>query len=455
MAPQPKPIRTLRVADLLIDLENPRYDVISSQRESLATIAREQGAKLANLAEDIAVEGLNPSELLIVSETANPTQFIVLEGNRRIAAIKIASSPTLAQDLGLPPTLSKRYRAIYDRYGDSMPEEVPCAVLTREDSRNWIRLKHTGENDGVGIVNWDGRAKQRFRGSSPALQAIELVENSTYLDRATRAKLPEIAITNIERLFTTPEARQLIGVEVKNSQLFLTSPESEALGRLAIVVDDVANRRIRVSDLDSRQQRIDYAQDVASRKLPEAGGATVPGTSGGGAVSAPESGATKVIRRYKPDRANLIPRQFRLAIPQARINRIYYELQRLDLERFVNSAAVLFRVFLELSLDDYAKRKRIKLKVARKPRSSAPLPTERDMTLREKLDTVASYLETKGFCEKTELRGIRSLVANRNHVLSVDSLNAYVHNKDYSPTVSDLRTTWDNIEVFVGRLWSM
>ena len=62
-------------------------------------------------------------------------------------------------------------------------------------------------------------------------------------------------------------------------------------------------------------------------------------------------------------------------------------------------------------------------------------------------------METKSTCTKFELRGIRVLLQNRNNPLSIDSLHAYVHNQNYSPSPEELTRTWDNIEVFVRGLW--
>jgi hypothetical protein len=42
---------------------------------------------------------------------------------------------------------------------------------------------------------------------------------------------------------------------------------------------------------------------------------------------------------------------------------------------------------------------------------------------------------------------------HKNHPLSIDSLHAYVHNPDYSPSLADLTRNWDNIEPFVIGLW--
>lgn len=448
-------IKNIQLENLQVDLYNPRYDQRTSQRDTLSTIAHDQGSKLANLAEDIAEKGLNPSELTIVTSTEEPDIYTVLEGNRRVAALKIIASSTLLNSLGLTKGLERRYKALHDSAKDTIPTEIPCVVMPREEANYWIQLKHTGENEGVGVVTWDGPARHRFRGSSPALQAIDIAERSGYLDDETKKKLPKVAITNIERLLNTPEARKLLGVDIQKGQLSLTSPDNESIARLAMVVSDVANKKVKVTQLDAKAQRVTYAQEVAARPLPPP--VSGAGTKGRGAAAADATaaGASKARRPINPERKTLIPKQFRLEITQTRINRIYHELQKLAVEDFINSCAVMFRVFVELSVDEYAKRNKISLKVVPKPKKGSSKPQQpKDMSLREKIRTVADYLEANGHSTKAELLGTRALSNNREHFLSVSTLNAYVHNKDYNPTPTDMKGSWDNVQVFIERLWA-
>jgi hypothetical protein len=74
------------------------------------------------------------------------------------------------------------------------------------------------------------------------------------------------------------------------------------------------------------------------------------------------------------------------------------------------------------------------------------------MTLKQKVKLIADHLETKGTCTRAHLHGVRALM-HKNHPLSIDSLHAYVHNPDYSPSLADLTRNWDNIEPFVIGLW--
>jgi hypothetical protein len=98
---------------------------------------------------------------------------------------------------------------------------VDCVVMSKSDAKHWIVLEHSGgENDGVSTVGWDGPARHRFRGTPP-LQAVDLVE--PHLDEATRKLLPEISITNIERVLNTPEARDHLGVELAGTSSLIRS----------------------------------------------------------------------------------------------------------------------------------------------------------------------------------------------------------------------------------------
>ncbi len=445
--------KTLKIEDLTFDLSNPRYPPHTSQREALSKIADDQGMKLVKLAEDIVNNGLNPTKRVLVM-SANNGGFVVLEGNRRIAALKLLTQKELRSSLNLPARIEKKFQALSDRAQSdgSLPVEVNCVVTTREEANYWIQLEHTGENEGIGVVDWDGAARQRFRGGSPALQAVDLV--TQFLDAKTQELLPQIAHTNIERLLNTPEARQALGVELINGKLTLMEPEGHARARLVAVVTDITHRRIKVTQLDTKDLRVQYANEVAARPLipitNSVGKSGVSVNAGTPTASAP----SRPSRRVAVQRTTLIPKHFKLSIKQGRINRIYDELQRLQLKKFVNSGAVLLRVFVELSIDEYARTHSLSLRVSSMAKPGGKkVANPREMKLKEKLRAAADHLETNRTCTRHELQGTRALFQKKNHPLSIDSLNAYVHNQHYSPSIGDLVNTWDNIAAFMSGLW--
>jgi len=160
-----------------------------------------------------------------------------------------------------------------------------------------------------------------------------------------------------------------------------------------------------------------------------------------------------------PTRRHLIPGRFKVRIEHPRINRIYHELQKLQVGKFPNCCGVMLRVLLELSVNEFASRHGVSLKKKVPPNKNATgeptgQPGTKTMTLGEKLRTAASYLRKNGICSQADLDGIRTLAARKNYVASLHSLNAYVHNKGYNPSVDDLLMTWDNIQAFMKAIWT-
>jgi hypothetical protein len=425
-------IQPLKITNIRLNLSNPRYDPTSSEQEAVATIVRKQGRKLVKLAADIVEKGMNPMKLLMVTPDAQAGMFRVIEGNRRLAALKVLSSPELLNGLDLPPALVKQYKKLQEQAQGTLPDTINCAVVPEDEATHWMRLEHTGENEGVGVIAWNTRAKHRFHDSSPALQAIDLVEKGPFLDGEIRSNLENIAVTNVERVLGTPEARKLIGVDLKDRKLIQTSPE--AIGRLSLLVCDVVKQEIKVKDIMTQEDRVKYAQELASRPLPQP--VTTPLPQGGKQAKAASTVSEK--------RATLIPKGLKLAIPLVRIANIFGELQNLKVEQFTNSCAVLLRVFVEMSVDDYGERHNISFKQPK---------VDKEISLRAKLRAVVQYMEKNGLATKKQLHGIRAIISAKDHVLSIDSWNAYVHNQYYNPSPSDLKNNWDSIQTFVQQVW--
>src|SRR5437868_3974152 len=88
--------RDVLLIDLLLDGENPRLpEPNKGQRAVLQELAAHQGKKLLALAKDIEKHGLNPSDLPIVMPVGggDAKTFCVLEGNRRLTALKALDNP--------------------------------------------------------------------------------------------------------------------------------------------------------------------------------------------------------------------------------------------------------------------------------------------------------------------------------------------------------------------------
>lgn len=135
---------------------------------------------------------------------------MVLEGNRRFAALKLLADPRLADDI--------EHQAAFGRLkkrGRQAPKTLYCAVASNRDEANpWITLRHTGANDGVGVRVWspEQNARHRRRMKAPidsgTMRSIAVADELTEAYQAD----PELVglikrvraekLTNIGRLFS-------------------------------------------------------------------------------------------------------------------------------------------------------------------------------------------------------------------------------------------------------------
>jgi hypothetical protein len=128
-------IRPLKPADLIVDTKNPRMSVPSSDpREATRFQAKEQGRKLLALARDIVEYGVNPSDLPIIEQTR--TGYVVLEGNRRIVALRTLESPDLF-DGAVAPVILKDLRGLSKRYHKDPVDSIECVMMKRAEARHW------------------------------------------------------------------------------------------------------------------------------------------------------------------------------------------------------------------------------------------------------------------------------------------------------------------------------
>jgi hypothetical protein len=133
------------------DLNNPRFSesdgIPRSDAETIAALA--DLADLNEIIQSISTNGYIDIEPLIVIE--NGDRLTVLEGNRRLAAIKLLNDPDLATAANVPiPTVTDAVKA-------SLGSVSVYRVRDAHEAREYIGFKHIN-----GPHKWDALAKARF-----------------------------------------------------------------------------------------------------------------------------------------------------------------------------------------------------------------------------------------------------------------------------------------------------
>jgi hypothetical protein len=445
------PARQLKIADLLLDLENPRISKAGGQKDALQKIIEDQDAKLIALAESIVEDGgLNPMDrLLVIKSPDDDCKYIVIEGNRRFAVIKILHNPAVLTGLEVRSPIQKRLEALAENFDLATVEPIDCyEVKDRADGATWIHLRHTGENEGRGIVDWSSVATRRFIGRDPALQALDLVMTHGGLTddekKSIEARFP---ITTLDRLLSTPAVRAKIGLEVRDQKLLTKLPADEVMKPLRRMVRDLASKTVVVTALKKVDQQVDYVSklradlpDLSKRSRKEKSIETF----GGEDFKQPPVPKPKPKPRLTTRKA-LIPKECRLNVTNAKIAEIFKELRSLQLDDYPHAISVLFRVFMETSVDDYLTR-------AGKPLTVSTPGGIKDRSLLDKVQEAVKEIIAGG-TPKKHLDGILKAISETNNPLNIQTLNNYVHNRFFSPKERDLRVAWDNSQPFFEKLW--
>lgn len=434
---------------LLLDLENPRISKAGSQREALQKIIEDQDVKLVVLAESIVADRLSPMDRwLVIKSPVESGKYTVLEGNRRLATIRILNNVAVLNDLEVRAPIKKRLEALAEQFDLKAIEPIDCfEVSERAEAATWINQRHTGENKGRGIVNWGGVATARFRGRDPALQALELVLTYGSLSEEEKEIVEDhFPITTLDRLLSTPAVRDKIGVEIADAKLKTNLPPAEVMKPLRKIVLDLANETMNVTKLKSKEQQVAYVSKL---------GKDLPDLSKRSGVPKPvdsleENDFKTPTPKPKPKprqpvRKTLVPRDCYLTVSNAKIAEIVKELRWLPLVDAPHSISVLFRVFLEQSVDHYLDGATIPLQV------TTP-GGKKDKTLRKKVEQAIDEMVKKG-TPKKNLAGVSKGIDDKNSPLYVDTLHNYVHNRFFSPTERDLKVAWDNAQLFFENIW--
>jgi hypothetical protein len=445
----------IEVSNLLFDTQNARYaDEPMSQQDAALDLAEKHGDHVIELAADVVEHGLDPLALpAVVASGDTRKRYTLLEGNRRLLAVKALETPTLISS-ALSSSASKRLSDLSKRYARNPVPSFQCVLFDSEASaRHWIYIRHTGQNDGAGLVTWGSQEKDRFQARhsgklKPAGQVIAFVEAHGNLSAAAQASRQRIQ-TNVERLVETTEARRALGIDLVDGDVVSLYPLKEVVKGLSRVVNDLKTRAVTVPDLYHAKQRKEYVAGFPRKDLPRKStmlkdpvllgdlttGRKKPRTVSPKKPSKSKQGGTRTAVISKSAK--------QLDVTTPRINLIYNELLNLNAEQYPNACSVLVRVFIELSVDHVLESKQ--------------LMTEnkiRKTSLGERLKVVATHLRQSGTLSAKLEKAVAG-VADGPSVLApgVPTFNQYVHNKFVFPKPSELYAAWDELSPFLEKVW--
>lgn len=169
-APQ---IQYIATNDLRFDPENPRFyrlEKVASNEEVINEMLSEEGVK--DLMISIGQKGYFNGEPLIATDENGYIE--VIEGNRRLAAVKLLNG-----ELAPPDHKARGVKIILEEATQSPPKTLPTIIYpTRSESLKYLGYRHI-----TGVKEWDALSKAKY---------LEKLIDEFYSDINEPAKLKKI-----------------------------------------------------------------------------------------------------------------------------------------------------------------------------------------------------------------------------------------------------------------------
>ena len=133
-----------------------------------------------------------------------------------------------------------------------------------------------------------------------------------------------------------------------------------------------------------------------------------------------------------------------LKIKAARLNRIYLEGRKLDVEEYTNAAAVLLRVMIELSSETFLTTLQISTP------KNANAWSDRSVSLDKKIEAV--LLELDPSSTDKELAWARKR-GDAAAIHSIDTLHGYMHNVTADPDPTEVKRTYERWHPYLRKMF--
>ncbi len=464
MATDSWPTKRLSIASLHLDAKNSRLGRETSSRAPREIIQYLfEHDKALEVAESIAYRGYFPNEpLLAIKENG---RYVVVEGNRRLAALKALREPGL-----LEGSLERRVERLSRRITD--PQGLANVPVTVAPSRRATDRQVAGRHIGTPVLAWqaENRASFILEKLSEGYDSDELRVDLGFMladiqqarqtraiaDMARSLDLPEEVnakldnpraklFTTLERVFDSSVGRDYLKVEPDPDHgLRGTTTKNEFVRGFTKLVTDVALGKQSSRTLNTNDNIRAYFEswDAEERPAKKRGSFVPSDVIKGKSVASPDHKPKAAPpKKSKHVDKNVLPRNFKVRFGNDRLIDIHRELTHLKREQFPNAGAVLLRVFFELAVLDYLEHigelPEIIKKLEKKEGRKLPFGVPTMKQLVPEITRIAKQRLTVSDSRKVE----KAIRYDPSAPFTISDLHGFVHSSDM-PSERDILQFW-------------
>ena len=425
--------KEVSIDQLLLEEENIRLDIDKKTQDVVITdlFVNEQSMQIL---ESIYKNGLFPDEIPVVIK--HNSKYIVIDGNRRVVALKAMLTPGIA-----PKHFQKKIEKMMQGYtpidkikvmvapGRKDVDIYLAAKHTKTTRRPWSALrrayfyyaqKENGTNIEKLIERYENKDISKYIKMYEMQQiALSLDKISDYVRQNVSGK--DFKITTLERLYNDKYVQKKLGISFNPVTGQVSATKNEEFDKvyskiITDIVDGKITSRKEIKDPDDRER---YINGLVSKEI----------------LSKKKVGVNKFVpKKIKTGlRKSLIPSAINSTLESPAIDRVLKELQTVNYGKFPNISADSLRSLLEGVLKKYFDR--IGNSVPKKNGA-------RFVYLQDVLSHAKKYFSNNGNQEMKQI--IERIEANKQFLEMIN------HNPSVFSTPDETEDSWDRMqELFI------
>jgi hypothetical protein len=451
---------------LNLDPKNPRLPELgheASQPEIIAELIRHEG--VIELAKDISRFGYFPTEILVCIEDEG--SLVVVEGNRRLASLKLLLNPESAPDEHVA-----RFKKLA-KDSATLPKQIRVAVApSRSAAAPFIMNRHTKTD----IKRWEpiqqARYIQSLLDSGATLDQlpdftgfrrgdlVERLRTKTMYDIANTLPLSapmrdivgdprRFNASTLERVIETPRLREFLGIEFDDEGGIIGKVHPDDFKRAyQRIVEDIVNSKVDTRVINNKAGITRYLKRIADAAPKRDGAFTSEGLLGKQGTGAQKRALRRKKAKAKPTR--LIPKTFKCYLDLPRIHCVLEELHRLDVAEFENAVGILLRIFIELTISHYLDSTEKMNPLINRLDKHGKKSNTWSPSLRQMLNEILSNDPVAGLIPRQARKALNKAVSDDDHPLSLDGMDQFAHNPYDAPNTKQLFQMWSQFEDLIG-----
>jgi len=437
----------VQVKELNLDLSNYRTVHQKSETNSIKSMIAISPDWFWSLMENIIDDGYYPTDNIIVLKSKD--KFIVKEGNRRIASLKIIYGQI--KGIEVPESIKSKIAKLDDVWKNKN-DNIPCAIYQEseiETVKKLVSLIHA-KGEKAGREKWTAVARTRYNRDEKNKKELGLDLLEKYLANGKNLTTiqkelwgGDYPITVIDELL--PKLYPYLGYE--SSEKLLKEYPQKKQSIIETILYDIGIKRLGFSEIRNEPfwvlnygltKKEPQAQDTPNKE-PVSGN---PNNT----VNEPNNPSTTKTKKtvYALTDVKSVYKKIKELKPvgnnREKVVSLLNEIQKLKINAHPFSFCFLLRSMIEISAKEYCKDHK-------KNGLNSKKADGNDKELVNLLRDIVNFMtpDKKDIDRIKLFHGVMTELSKKDGILSVTSLNQLIHNPNFSIQSTDICMLFHNI----------